>query len=567
MAQVDKIFQKVLRDIMDQPWEEQDRAKWSDGTPVKIKRVLHVCNTYDVGREFPLLSLRPVPLVKAVKEVIGIWQKRSVLIRDLGNIWLPWSDNFTSNEIIRVKPVVKEKPLHVDTLIEPLIDGNFEKGKSNNDGYFNIIEDKGSEYVKIQFIDTGYTTTTKRSLIKKGEIKDRYKRSVCGIGYTGNSYAKDIVDFFGDYHRRWISIWSGMINRCYNNSTKEYYKTYKFYKDVFVDKDFHCCETFLRWVMNNMRYDKSYLSVFNIDKDYYASNCYSPKTCTLLTPSENKCLSSKEWFKMDGKYFYSKKDIALYLRYKGYKGIVRISEGKEVAYSKILDPILEELKLKGEIDTFDPNIDNGGGVARFKLNTEKAIPGCYGDMINRTVLLSKSEFEDYQYYDEDYGCYGFYNQTDFILWSLKHDPTSRRILASMFDPVTNNIKPLQECAFQIQLSVKNGVLHMVLYQRSCDTVTAFAWNVAQYAALLMMFAHSSSLKVGTLTHFIGDCHVYDRHEKQAKELLSRTDRIKPIPQVTISSRMEGLGFYDFTADDFEVWSYEPDEQLKFEVAV
>ena len=73
--------------------------------------------------------------------------------------------------------------------------------------------------------------------------------------------------------------------------------------------------------------------------------------------------------------------------------------------------------------------------------------------------------------------YGFLNQTDYILWCLKNDPSSRRIVASMFLPEMNALKPLEECAFQINLSVKNGELYMTLYQRSLDIVTANFWNV------------------------------------------------------------------------------------------
>lgn len=106
---------------------------------------------------------------------------------------------------------------------------------------------------------------------------------------------------------------------------------------------------------------------------------------------------------------------------------------------------------------------------------------------------------------------------------------------------------------------------LVIYQRSSDHLVAGLWNVAQYAALMMMFAHDAGLKPAIFTHFIQDCHVYDRHEKQAEELLKRP-LFGPIPQVTISSRMEEKGFYDFTPDDFEVWNYEPQPQIKFEVA-
>lgn len=197
-------------------------------------------------------------------------------------------------------------------------------------------------------------------------------------------------------------------------------------------------------------------------------------------------------------------------------------------------------------------------------DNNSCIPGCYGDMVNRYVCMGYGDVPEGMV-DLGDGKYGFSNQTDFILWSLKHDTTSRRIIASMFNPETNNVKPLQECAFQINLSVNRDELYMTLYQRSSDHLVAGLWNVTQYAALMMMFAHDAGLKPAIFTHFIQDCHVYDRHEKQAEELLKRP-LFGPIPQVTISSRMEDKGFYDFTPDDFEVWNYEPQPQIKFEVA-
>lgn len=195
------------------------------------------------------------------------------------------------------------------------------------------------------------------------------------------------------------------------------------------------------------------------------------------------------------------------------------------------------------------------------------IPGCYGDMVGRPVYMGRGNMLPLDMVPLDYKTksYGFIDQTDFILWSLKNDKSSRRIIASMFDPTTNALKPLQECAFQINLSVKGDELYMTLYQRSSDHLVAGLWNVAQYAALMMMFAHDAGLKPAVFTHFIQDCHVYDRHEKQAEELLKRP-LFGPIPQVTISSRMEEKGFYDFTPDDFEVRNYEPQPQIKFEVA-
>ena len=242
MARVDKIFQDNLALIMSQPWEEVKRPVYGDGTGVKVKRILQVCNQYDLRLEFPLGSLRPTNLKNSIKEILWIWQKRSVDIKDLGlHIWDQWAD------------------------------------------------------------------------------------------------------------------------------------------------------------------------------------------------------------------------------------------------------------------------DNG------------KIEGCYGDMVNRHVYMGTGKAPEGMIDIHD-GLYGFLNQTDFILWSLKNDRSSRRIVASMFDPETNGLKPLQECAFQVNLSVKGDELYMTLYQRSQDAIVAGLWNVAQYAALMMMFAHDAGLKPAIFTHFIQDMHVYDRHEEQASQI-------------------------------------------------
>lgn len=94
MSRVDKIFQDNLALIMSQPWEEVKRPVYCDGTGVKVKRILQVCNQYDLRREFPLGSLRPANLKNAIKEILWIFQKRSVDIKDLGlHIWDQWADD------------------------------------------------------------------------------------------------------------------------------------------------------------------------------------------------------------------------------------------------------------------------------------------------------------------------------------------------------------------------------------------------------------------------------------------------------------------------------------------
>lgn len=312
MGRVDKLYQENLALIMSQPWEEVKRPIYNDGSGVKVKRILQVCNQYDLRREFPLGSIRPVNFQGCIKEILWIWQERSNDTHDLGlHIWDQWADE------------------------------------------------------------------------------------------------------------------DGFIKECYGNMIG---------KPVIMTTN------------KNM-----------------AEKCFVP-----------------------------------------------------VILGESLD----------DVQCYSVNNDIG--------------------------------------YHQEIG-YGFSNQTDYILWSLKNDKSSRRIIASMFDPLINAIKPLQECAFQINLSVQGNELYMTLYQRSLDYITAGLWNVAQYAALMMMFAHDAGLKPAVFTHFIQDAHVYDRHEKQAEELLNRS-LFGPIPQVVIGSDMEGKGFYDFKSDSFDVLDYEPKEQIKFEVA-
>ena len=99
------------------------------------------------------------------------------------------------------------------------------------------------------------------------------------------------------------------------------------------------------------------------------------------------------------------------------------------------------------------------------------------------------------------------DQVDYVLYLLKNDPSSRRIMTNIFNHEELKDMNLEPCAYGTQWLVKEGKLHLILNQRSQDMLTANGWNVMQYAVLQHMFAQVSGLKVGTLTHNIGDCHI------------------------------------------------------------
>lgn len=160
--------------------------------------------------------------------------------------------------------------------------------------------------------------------------------------------------------------------------------------------------------------------------------------------------------------------------------------------------------------------------------------------------------------------YGYDNQMDYILGELTKNPTSRRLIMCMWDTEHNSEKSLLECAFMTQWNVQNGRLNMILFQRSQDFLVANAWNVCQYAALLSIVAMHCGLIPGKMYHWIGDCHMYNKHEEQAKELLDRDS--SPI-ELRYQPLFCKSNFYQISENDFYEFGERKNKQLKFEVAV
>ena len=151
------------------------------------------------------------------------------------------------------------------------------------------------------------------------------------------------------------------------------------------------------------------------------------------------------------------------------------------------------------------------------------------------------------------------DQVDYVLYLLKHDQSSRRIMTNIFNHEELKDMELEPCAYGTQWLVKEGKLHLILNQRSQDMLTANGWNLMQYAALQYMFAQVSGLEVGTLTHNIGDCHIYDRHIPLVEKLLEA----KPVdvtPKLIINNPTKD--FYEFKVEDFEVVGYDYNKEVK-----
>ena len=151
------------------------------------------------------------------------------------------------------------------------------------------------------------------------------------------------------------------------------------------------------------------------------------------------------------------------------------------------------------------------------------------------------------------------DQVDYVLYLLKNDSSSRRIMTNIFTFEDLKDMNLEPCAYGTQWLVKNGKLHLILNQRSQDMLAANGWNTMQYAALLCMFAQCAGLEVGTLTHNIGDCHIYDRHIPLIEKLIS-AEPMDVSPKLIIKN--DTKDFYEFKVEDFEIQGYDYNKDIK-----
>ncbi len=159
---------------------------------------------------------------------------------------------------------------------------------------------------------------------------------------------------------------------------------------------------------------------------------------------------------------------------------------------------------------------------------------------------------------------GMMDQVDRVLYDLKNNPYSRRIMTNIYVHQDLHEMNLYPCAYSMTFNVskKPGcdklVLNGILNQRSNDVLAANNWNVVQYSLLLMMFAQVSDMIPGELVHVIADAHIYDRHIPFIEELISRP--MYKAPKVTLNPEIKD--FYQFTTQDVIVEDYETGPQIK-----
>ena len=156
------------------------------------------------------------------------------------------------------------------------------------------------------------------------------------------------------------------------------------------------------------------------------------------------------------------------------------------------------------------------------------------------------------------------DQVDRVLYDLKHNPASRRIMTNIYNFEDLHEMNLYPCAYSMTFNVTGNKLNAILNQRSQDMLAANNWNVVQYSILLMMLAQVSGLQAGELVHVIADAHIYDRHIPTLEKMFENPQF--EAPKLIINPEVKN--FYDFTVDDFRLEGYEATPlKERLEVAV
>ncbi|MFA5450009.1 MAG: thymidylate synthase [Clostridia bacterium] len=147
---------------------------------------------------------------------------------------------------------------------------------------------------------------------------------------------------------------------------------------------------------------------------------------------------------------------------------------------------------------------------------------------------------------------GEFDQVDRVLFDLKNNPQSRRIITNIYNHSDLSEMALYPCAYSVTFNTSGNTLNAILHQRSQDMLVANNWNVVQYSVLVHMFAAVSGLEAGELVHVIADAHIYDKHIPIAEELIKREQF--PAPKLNINKDIKD--FYQFKVEDFSLENYQ-----------
>lgn len=460
--------------------------------------------------------------VELERHGVNIWQEWKDQDGELGFVyghqWRSWS---SSNSVVEVQPRIEslniEAPItfpqrmHDTTSTDSFVGRLFDTKECGRVRVLCLttVDEKHKDHsYDIQFVQTGYVKHNVRSsVIRRGHIIDPYMPRIYGVGYLGD-YDKDDPNE-KTLRRRWYHI----LERCYDKSAPEY----QLYggSGVFVHHHWHCYATFQREVKYLANWNNARLNpaLFDIDKDYYSSNCYSKETCVWLSRADNTL------YRKNPKPF-----------------VVTTPDGKEFTELST-ERVCERFGLTRSLVYKVLN----GKAAHHKKFTFKYIDT---DKIYRYSLPI--------------------DQVASCVHKLRTNPTDRRIIISAWNVGELDVMRLPPCHAFVQFwSDGQGNLSSHLYQRSCDVGLGVPFNIVQYAILTHMFAHVTGHTAKEFVWTGGDVHIYNNHIDALKEQIKREPFVAP--KLVLNPDVKEIN--DFKFDDFQIIGYNSHPTIKMEVSV
>jgi thymidylate synthase len=497
---------------------------------------------------------------------VHIWDEWSSPEGHLNNIygaqWRRWEKDTWLSSVAEVK-------LKSDVgTNEPFVTHNteYQIDHKNKDDLIGVhhLNSEGDEFVVIkkvspkgapnsryliQFKETKSVTECNRPNLKRGQVRDRYKKTIFGEGCIGEYKEKP------KYYNAAYNLWYNMMRRCYDTSIPEYVLYGG--SGIFVDQSWRCFSNFIRDIHQLPWFSKwkEEPGEYDLDKDYYGAKCYSKDTCVFLPSRYNQVLP-----KLDGsKYVGTNKETN-----KTYEFTVQrwFAEQADIKHSQSISTALqstgntgdwyfEKIKPRGghafrqqiiidQIATVINQLRHNPNDRRIIVNAwnvgeldEMALPPCHAMFQFYSRELSIEEREDW--FDKnvdvaDYDCP--------ISVEAKHEYCDRH-------------------------NVPHRALSCHLYQRSCDVGLGVPFNIVQYSILTHMIAQVTGHVATEFVWTGGDVHIYNNHIEELKKQLER--KPYPSPRLVLNPIVKEID--DFNLIDFEIEEYECHPTIKMDVSV
>lgn len=527
-----------------------DKGQWRENrTGTRTKSIFGIQMRFDLrDGTIPLLTTKKMHIRSIVHEILWylsgssseyelaktgttIWQEWSGHNGELGPVYGEMWRNWPIREIVYIQPKIISK----DVLCDPKYFGvTLLKDNHSDDPFVNTIHDtkecgkikvcsigipnRRQKTYNIQFLNTGYIkNNVSKSVIKRGHIIDVYLPRVYGVGYLGEFDKKD------PYLKQLQRHWYKMLERCYDSSVTEY----QLYggSGIFVHPDWYNFATFQSEVRQIPGWNqKRRNSEYQLDKDYFASNCYSKHTCCWLCPMDN----------------------ALYRR----------------------NPKPFKYTLPNGVTMTDISVTH---VAEF-LNLNQS---CIYRALNNSKLYKGIKFEWMEIPSGYVARINRYkDQIAELIHKLKTNPLDRRLIVNAWNVGELNQMALPPCHYGFQCYARElyddekanlGVdyeLSLMINQRSCDAGLGVPFNIVQYSILLRMIAEVVNMSPGELIWNGGDVHVYENHIESLQEQLQRDAYSSP----KFSFARSITDIDDFKFEDFIITDYKSHPTIKMDVA-